>query len=172
MALCMAKVSLAAAVFWTACINSPMPRLVPMLPQEPDSLGWVAAAERIAQADGYITGRIIKLEEDWTYDDPCGLITIVRHGCDGTVTYKLHVENAERDKWLWAFTPAYGMFGLFVGERAVFVWRRTLAYRYQECKQHQGMSGYCGYDMLDALTGDLDVLPPTDSARVAALFGR
>src|SRR6266850_8311022 len=112
-----------------ACINSPTPKLIPVFTQEPDSMGWIEATRRISEADGFIIGKITKLEEDWTYDDPCGLIMILRHGCDGTVTYKLHIENDLRDKWLWTFSPAYGTFGLFVGERAVFVWRKTLAYR-------------------------------------------
>ena len=165
------KASLAIVTLLWACINSPAPRLVPMPPQEPNSVGWTEVAKRLTTADGVMVGTIRKIEADWAYDDPCGLVMILRHGCDGTVTYKLHIANDLHEKWLWAFTPAYGTFGLFVGERAVFIWHNTLTYRYQQCRQSQAItSSYCEYDFLDALTSDLDVLPPEDSARVTALF--
>jgi len=144
-----------------------------MPPQEPDSIGWLMAADRIAQADGVIVGEIHTLEEDWQYDDPCGMVKIALHQCDGTVTYRLHVVNPERDKWLWTFVLAYGTFGLYVGESAVFVYRQMVIDRLQECRERAGMySASCSYDLLDVLTSDLDVLPVADSARVNSLFNR
>lgn len=151
-----------------ACINSPTPKLVPMPPKEPTAEQWPAVEQRVARADGVYVGTIAKIDEDWLYDDICGVVAIAMHKCDGTVTYRLTI--APQDTYLWAFVPAYGTFGLFVGESAVWVWRRDVAYRYQECRQHAGMSGYCGYDILPMLTSDLDVLPAADSARVDSLF--
>ncbi len=91
---------------------------MPLPAQEPKSIEWGFVRERIAQADGVIVGTIQKLEEDWTYDDPCRFFQKVVNRCDGTVTYRLQVN----DKWLWTFTKPYGNFGLFVGQRAVVVW--------------------------------------------------
>lgn len=155
----------------SACIPSPKPQLVPLDPVEPSAIQWqTEMPSLLAKADGVIVGKITSLEEDWVYDDPCGLIMILRKACDGTATFKVHIENTVHDKWLWAFTPTYGSFGLFVGEQAVFIWNTVVAYRYFECRARQGMGGYCNYDMLPALTSDLNVLPLVDSSRVDSLF--
>jgi len=158
-------------VLLIGCINSPTPKLVPMLPVEPDSIGWLSARERIAQADGVIVGKIKEIKEDWLYDDPCGFVRIVQHQCDGTVTYRLDVVNEQRSKWLWTFAHAYGTFGLFAGEEAIFVWKRLPIDRLKECRERAAMySGSCSYDLLDVLTSDLDVLPVSDSAKVLNLY--
>jgi len=155
-----------------ACINGPTPKLVPIPPQSESEIVWShELPERISHADGFIVGKIVTLEEDWAYDDPCGLISIAMKHCDGTVTYRLKVENDLRDKWLWTFTPANGTFGLHEGEQAIFIWSNVVAYKYQKCREQQGMtSGFCDYDILPALTSDLDVLPLADSTRVDSIF--
>lgn len=169
-----ALAALAATVVasFCACVPSPVPNLVPVPPQEPTEIQWTAVLpERIAQADGVAVATIAKMEADWTYDDPCGILTIIMHGCIGTVTYRVHLQPV--DKYVWVFTPAYGSFGLFEGERAVFVWHKIAAYRYKQCKEQQGMtSADCMADVIPALTDDLDVLPLADSARVATLRAR
>lgn len=153
------------------CVNGPTPKLVPLVPQEPTPIQWDSVMPHLlATADGVIVGTITKIESDWLYDDPCRLIAALLKRCDGTVTYRLHIENDLTDQWLWAFTPSTGTFGLFRGERAVFVWSKYFAWRFGECAQHSGLTAYCAGDWLPSLTEDLDVLPVADSARVAALF--
>ena len=156
--------------FFAGCIPSPTPKLVPIPPQEPDSAGWIEAAKRIQEADGLMVAKITELSEDWQYDDPCGIVAIALHRCEGTVTYKLHIENAADDHWLWTFALAYGTFGLFKGEEAVFIWRQLPIKKLKECKEYAAMSSaYCGYDILDVLTSNLDVLPVVDSLKVDSL---
>jgi len=122
----------------------------------------------IARADGIAVATITKLDEDWLYDDPCGIIMSATHQCNGTVTYRVHLMPIDKD--IWAFTPIYGDFGLFPGERAVFIWDKVYTYEYGICRAKQGMtSTYCPEDQLPALTSDLDVLPVADSARVDSL---
>ena len=152
-----------------SCINGPAPKLVPVPPQEPTELAWTnELPQRIAQADGVATATIAKLEEDWTYDDPCGLVAAIMRRCDGTVTYRLHLQPI--DTYVWAFTPANGTFGLFEGEQAVFIWRKVVAYRYKQCREQAGMTtAMCPVDVIPALTSDLDVLPVADSVRVDSL---
>ena len=153
----------------TSCIPDPAPELIPVPPQEPTPIQWARLMpERIAQADGVMVGTIDKLEQDWTYDDICGIVQKMVHRCEGTVTYRLHIQPA--DKYLWTFTSPNGSFGLFIGERAVFIWRKTVAFQYQKCRQQQGMSSStCPADVIPALTDDLDVLPVSDSARVDSI---
>jgi len=171
---------LAVGAFWVAliassllagCINSPTAKLVPMPPQEPDSIAWAGPAKQNAErAKGMLVGRIKEMEEYWLYDDPCGLIMILRHGCDGTVTYQLKLANDSTERIVYAFTPAYGTFSLFKGEDAVYLWHRVVAFKYQKCREQQGMNGsWCDYDIVDAFQSDFDVLPIADSARVAAI---
>ena len=166
----MRNLALALLIVLGACINSPTAKLVPMEPVEPTTAQWPAAALSIQHADGLLIGYIEEMEEYWAYDDPCGLIMILRHGCDGTVTYQIHLVNATDDHWVYAFTPAYGTFGLYRGEKAVFLWHKSVVYRYQECKEHQGMGGYCNYDIVDAFQSDFDVLPVVDSTKVDSIF--
>jgi len=156
----------------TACIASPRPTLAPQPAREPTAAEWAAVLPgRIAAANGYIVGRIASLDEDWQYDDPCGILHIVAHLCDGTVTYRVRVDAAGASKLLWAFTPAYGAFGLYKGEAAVCVWTNRVVWRYQECRQRAAIEGQCPYDAgVPTLTSDLDVLPVADSARVDLLF--
>ena|SRR5204862_620132 len=160
-------------VLIAACIPSPTPKLVPIPPQEPDSIGWHLAQERIAQADGVLVGKIVKLEEDWDYDNACGLLAIIMHRCDGTTTYRLLVRNEFEDKWLWTWAKSYGTFGLFTDESAVFIWSKVYAYKYKTCREQQAItSNYCVGDYLPTLTNDLDVLPVADSAKVDSIFHR
>lgn len=152
------------------CINSPTPTLVPMPPREPTALEWPAAAENAQQADGVFVAKIVEMKPDWTYDDPCGLVAIALKKCDGTVAYRVKLANGERSHYVWAFTPAYGVFGLYVGEEATYLWHRTVAYKYSKCRQQQAVAAsYCDYDLLDAFQSDFDVLPIADSAVVANL---
>ena len=148
------------------CIQSPTPKLTPRPPKEPTPIEWQKVVpERIAQADGISVGTIHKLEADWTYDDPCGLVAVIMKRCDGTVTYRMRIDP--EGTWLWTFTPGYGEFGLFDGEQGVFIWRKVWAFRYKQCKEQQGMtSATCPGDELPALIDDLDVLPIADSAAV------
>jgi len=164
-------VALITSVFLTGCIQSPTAKLVPMEPQEPDSIAWAGPATLNAQkADGTLVGGIVEMEEYWAYDDPCGLIMILRHGCDGTVTFQLKLANDSTDRIVYAFTPAYGTFGLYKGQRGVYLWHKIPVQRLQECKQRQAINGsYCNYDIVDAFQSDFDVLPLADSARVAAI---
>lgn len=166
----MRNLALALLVLIGACINSPTAKLVPMEPVEPNTVEWPAATLNIQHADGLLVGRIEKMKEYWEYDDPCGLIMILRHGCDGTVTFQIHLVNDLQDRWVYAFTPAYGTFGLYVGEKAIFLWHRVVAYRYQECHEHQGMGGFCTYDLVDAFQSNFDVLPIVDSVKVDSIF--
>src|SRR6266700_2221860 len=104
------------------CIHQPSAKLVPEAPREPTPRAWdLVLPERIAAADGVTVGWISKLEEDWQYDDPCGMIQIGMRSCDGTTTFNFRVEPA--GKWLWAFAPNYGTMPLFVGDSAVFIWK-------------------------------------------------
>ncbi len=170
------------AVLCIGCINAPSPKLTPMPPAEPkvhvhyllnghgDSTlvdEWRTVAERIAQADGVTVGWIEKLETDAAYDDICGLVKVAMGRCDGTTTYSFRV--APSGKWLWAFAPSYGYLPLYVGDSAVFIWKKMPAYRYRECNQRQGMSGWCPQDLLPSVTDALDVLPIADSLRVMQL---
>ena len=151
---------------------NPAPELVPVPPQEPTDIQWAKVLpDRIAKADGVSVATIAKMEADWTYDDPCGIIAQIAHRCDGTVTYRLRLEPGSQ--YVWAFTPAYGSFGLFEGERAIFIWRKVAAYRYKSCREQQGLTrAACMADVIPALTDDLDVLPLADSSRVATLRAR
>lgn len=153
-----------------ACFVGPTPQLIPMPPHEPTALEWKAAAENVARADGILVGSIAEIVADWQYDDPCGAFAAALHKCDGTVTYRVKLENAQTHHYVWAFTPSTGAFGLFEGEQAIFLWHKTVAYRFATCKSQQALtSAYCNYDVLDAFQSDFDVLPAADSARVAAI---
>jgi len=180
------------------CIKSPTPTLVPIPAQEPQMRTqvskpypcrragvdyeacadtthtdeWKIATERIKSADGIILGTIAKLDEDWTYDDPCGLVTILMKNCNGTVTYSLKVKSDSSEQWLWTFVLAYGTFGLWRGQPAIFVWHDLYIPRLFECKQRLagGAGGMCAVDKLQTLTSDLDVLPLADSTRVDSIF--
>ena len=152
-----------------SCLPDPTPELVPVPPQEPTALQWARVMpERITQADGTSVATIDKLEQDWLYDDICGIVQKMVHRCEGTVTYRLHLMPI--DKTLWTFTSPNGRFGLYVGERAVFVWRKVVAFEYKKCREQEGMtSTTCPADVVPALTDDLDVLPVSDSARVDSI---
>src|SRR5690242_11118157 len=155
-----------------ACVKSPSPELVPMVePKEPTAVEWQGPAKLSVQsADGSLVGEIKEMSEYWLYDDPCGLIMILRHGCDGTSTYQIKIANDSTNHWVYAFTPSYGTFGLHVGLKAVYLWHGIVAYRYQECRDRQAMtSAYCNYDRVDAFQSDFDVLPVADSAKVDSL---
>jgi hypothetical protein len=162
-----------AALALVGCIPSPTPKLVPSEPREPALVEWPAVALNAQQADGVLVGQVAEMQEDWTYDDPCRLLTILTHGCDGTVTYRVKLSNWQTDHYVWAFTPAYGVFGLHVGEKATYLWHHIVAYQFQKCSEQQAMSSAaCPYDVLDAFQSDYDVLPVADSAVVDSIRAR
>ncbi|SRR6266550_178259 len=152
-------------------IKGPAPRLVPMEPREPVSYEWVEAGQNVVQADGTMVASIAKIEEDWLYDDPCGILASALHKCEGTITYRVTLKNATDERYVYAFVHPYSDFGLHVGERAVYLWHRQPVRKYQKCKAQQAVtSAYCDYDILDTFQSDYDVLPVSDSARVDSLF--
>lgn len=164
--------TLSILVFIMACITDPKPILVPLAPQEPKTAQeWAVATGLIQKADGIVVGTIAELTPDWTYDDPCGLISKILHRCDGTVAYVLKIQPS--GMYLWTFTHPDTKFGLFVGEQAVFVYTVIPITRYKECKEHAAMtSALCASDIIPTLTDDLNVLPLEDSTKVQEIFER
>jgi hypothetical protein len=130
-----------------------------------------ALALAVNDADGYLLGTVEKAEADWTYDDPCGIIRTAMGRCDGTNAYKLTIRSETYPKRLYVFVPGRDTLPLTVGTRAVFLWKWTYAYRYQECRAHQAMSAAsCPTDQLPAVLSRDAVAAPQDSALVADLF--
>jgi len=123
------------------------------------------------KADGTTVAVITKIDEDWQYDDPCGILATALHRCEGTVTYRVTLQDWQtHTHYVWAFVSPYGDFGLHVGERAVFLWHKTVAYQYNKCRSQQAVSSaYCSYDLLNAFQSDYDVLPIADSAKVDSI---
>ncbi len=145
-ALSLVLLGLAGCVFQT-----PTPHLVPQEPREPTALEWPDAAKNAAQADGTFVGTITEMKDDWTYDDPCGLLATALKRCEGTVTYRVKLADGQTTHYVWAFVSPYGDFGLHVNERGLFLWHKTVAYRYLDCRATQAMSSaYCSYDLLNA----------------------
>src|SRR2546429_145746 len=156
---------------WGCVFNSPTPKLVPMDPREPTAFEWSTEAAQNAQhADGTFVATITEIQEDWTYDDPCGILSTALHHCEGTISYRVTLNDGTTKQYVYAFVHPYGEFGLHVGERAVYLWHRMPVYKYGKCRQQQAVSSaYCDYDILDTFQSDFDVLPVADSTRVASL---
>jgi len=155
------------ALALAACLPSVGPSLRPIDPVEPSPLQWERVMPRlVADADGVTVATITKIEDDWTYDAHCGIISQVMHRCGDLSTTEKLTLNTGQQLWTWT----YGDFGLHKGERALFVWHYVLAARIFECQEHGAMTSQgCMSDRLPSLTEDLDVLPVADSARVAEL---
>ncbi len=161
------------ALILSGCVfKGATPKLVPSEPKEPTAYEWPEAALNAQHADGTFVAAITEMQEDWQYDDPCGILATALNRCVATITYRVKLENGTANRYVYAFAHPYAEFGLHVGERAVYLWHRLPVYKYAKCKAQQAMtSAYCDYDILDTFESDYDVLPVADSARVADLRG-
>jgi hypothetical protein len=159
-----------ALAYEVACVHRPTVTAIESRPW-PETAPINRLTYAVNEADGVLFGTVEKAEADWLYDDPCGIIASFLRRCDGTSAYKLTIRSETYPKRLYVFVPGRDTLPLTVGTRAVFLWKWTYAYRYQECRAHQAMSAAsCPTDQLPAVLSRDAVAAPQDSALVADLF--
>src|SRR5690242_21311331 len=125
--------TLIALLGFSSCLPSAGPSRRPIEPVEPTVAEWSSSIPGIvAAADGVTVATITKIEDDWTYDAHCGIISQVMHRCGDLSTTEKLTLNTGQQLWTWT----YGDFGLHKGERALFVWHYVLAARIFECQEH------------------------------------
>jgi hypothetical protein len=161
---------LTALLALTACAGRSVPHAIELRPWS-TTAKVTALAGVVTEADGYLLGTVERAEEDWTYDDPCGIIAAILGRCDGTHAYKLTIRSDDYPKKLWVFVPARDTLVLPVGTQAVFVWTWYYAHQYALCRARSAMyASSCPTDRLPAVLSLDAVAAPGDSALVAYLF--
>lgn len=159
-------------VFVAGCARLPVTRAITSRPW-PETAALGALVHVVNEADGYVVGTVEKAEQDWLYDNPCGLIGSAFGLCnDGrTHAYRLTIRNDGEPFWLYVFVPRGDSLAVPVGTQAVFLWQFYYAVRYAQCRAQAAMTlASCPTDRLPAVLSRDAVAAPGDSALVAFLF--
>ena len=124
---------------------------------------------RVAQARSWVVGTVRHVTEWWEFDSHCGLFAQAQNACTGTQAYRIDLVDGSR---FFAFVPHGQWLPFAEGDTALFILQRRVVFRLQKCNEQQGAAGsaYCDYYLEDVLVSNYDLLPPADSARVAAAF--
>lgn len=152
------------------CARLPIARAIESRPW-PTTAATVELERVVNESDGYVLGTVEKAEQDWAYDDPCGLIGSILGRCEGTHAYRLTIRNDGAPFWLYVFVPRGDSLALPVGTQAAFVWQFYYAVRYAQCRAQAAMTmASCPADRLPAVLSRDAVAAPSDSTLVAYLF--
>src|SRR5690348_11182230 len=151
-----------------ACFHSHRAAIerVPLLPVDQRPL-----ALRLAGADLVVPATLAKTERDWEYEEPCGIVRAIMHGCaDIPKAYQATLRRGART-WAVFYFKLGDLPHPAVGDSAVWVLRQTAVFRLMECSQRGGLtSAYCSYDFAYVIESDDDVLPAGTWQQVSELL--
>ena len=151
-----------------ACVHSHNTAIerVPLLPA-----GERPLALRLAGADLVVPATLAKTERDWRYEELCGILRSIMHGCsDIPKAYQATLRRGHRT-WSVFYFKVGDLPHPAVGDSAVWVLRQSAVFRLMECSQRQGMtSAYCSYDFAYVIESDDDVLPAATWQQVSELL--
>jgi len=144
--------------------KAPKPQHVPLV-----SITDSVMKVRVDSARSWTVSTVKKIEEYWPYESHCGLFAHVNGSCIGTFAWRVDLQDGSR---FYAFTPHGQYIPIAQGDTALFIFQRRVVFELQKCEEQQGAAGsaYCNYHMEDVLVSNYDLLPPSDSIRVAEMF--
>lgn len=128
-------------------------------------------AQRLAGADLVVTATLAKTERDWRYEEPCGILRSILHGCsDIPKAYQATLRRGTRT-WPVFYFKIGDLPHPAVGDSAVWLLRQDAVYHLMECAQRRGLtSAYCNYDYAYVIESDDDVLPAATWQQVSELL--
>lgn len=106
-------------------------------PEPPIPANWTFVPHGVMRkADKVVTGTITKVEANWEYDDPCGVLANLLHKCDGTRAYDVMIKrDVGGDEYAMIFVPHNDFVPLAPGLRATFLLTKLWVLPYQKCRQ-------------------------------------
>lgn len=130
-----------------------------------------ALAERIAAADAVVPGVMTKAERDIRYEAPCGIFTVLVHGCDDTKAYDARIRDTGGREWVLVFFRLGPGPHPTVGDSAVWIMHRAPVYPLLTCAQRRPLTSTgCLAELTLVLEADDDVLPLAQWPRVRGLL--
>ncbi len=152
----------------TGCLHSHKAALarVPLV-----ATGERPLAQRLAGADLVVTATLAKTERDWLYEEPCGVLRSLMHGCaDIPKAYQATLRRGAQT-WPVFYFKLGDLPHPAVGDSAVWLLRQGAVFRLMECAQRRGVtSAYCSYDVAYVVESDDDVLPAATWEQVRELL--
>ena len=151
-----------------ACVHSHKAAIerVPLVPA-----GERPLALRLAGADLVVPATLAKTERDWRYEEPCGILRSIMHGCsDIPKAYQATLRRGTRT-WPVFYFKIGDLPHPAVGDSAVWLLRQDAVYHLMECAQRHGLtSSYCSYEVAYVVESDDDVLPAATWQEVSELL--
>src|SRR6266487_1495561 len=96
--------------------------------------------EALHSANAVLQGSITKIEADWRYDDPCGVIATAMRRCNGTRAYQVTVATTRGDATFFVFVPHNDYQPLTLGLSATFVLSKQWINALQRCHEVRALT--------------------------------
>ena len=134
-----------------ACRMYPVEHLAPFVPPE----NRAAVPSRVATANAYVVGTLQKVQRDWRYEAPCGILASLFRSCADLRAYVARITPDSGSKhYDVLFFVAPNQPGMGNGTHARFLLHQDRVLRGDQCSRYG-----CLDEFWYVIEDDADVLP-------------
>lgn len=108
-----------------------------------------------------VTGLIRKVQRDWTYETPCGIIASIMGRCSDVQAFDATLVDSTGNEVKFMFFRHEDSAKLhpMVGDQGTYVLHWNAVFPYLTCAQRSGMTNACMADFTWQLESDMDMQP-------------